>query len=160
MKSSEVEATPASPSTESLPSLESQHVALRALGEQLADVLDALCRHPRIRTGRSDDRWLNEKLDEFRRVLFSHFEWEERSGLFAGIVAQAPRLAKQASSVVAEHRRLRGELDGLIEENLQGAGERHVRDRFHRIRLRLVYHDYAESSLLQRAYLEDLGGGD
>ena len=158
MKGSELAS--ASPTTESLPPLESQHALLRTRGARLEEVLDALCRHPRIRTGSSDAEWLHAKLDEFRRVLCSHFEWEEKCGLFEGVIARAPRLANRASTLLTEHQELRADLDRLLEDTLEGAAETEIRDRFYALRKRLVYHDYAESSLLQRAFLDDLGDGD
>lgn len=145
---------------ETLAPLESQHSLLRSRGAELEEVLDAMCSNARIRTKRSDAQWLHDELAKFSEALLSHLEWEEACGVLDGAVKHAPHLSRRASELLAQHDGLRTEMGRILEETLAGAAETEIRTRFHDLRQHLLGHDHAESSLLQKAYLEDLGSGD
>jgi hypothetical protein len=104
-----------------------------------------------------------ELLREFRSALAAHFSNEEESaGFFASITAHAPRLAHQAGRLCVEHEALLRKADELCRFASAGSPSmtwwRELSTRCHEFSRRLMHHESEENNLLQRAYLEDLGG--
>ena len=97
------------------------------------------------------------QLEEFRRRLLRHFAAEERSGILERAAAFEPRFARRVERLRREHRQLRELADRLVAE-AAGTGRVRIHARFVAFRRLLRDHEQAEGEVLQRAYLEDLGG--
>jgi hypothetical protein len=102
-------------------------------------------------------------LREFRGALAVHFSNEEESeGFFASVTAHAPRLAHQAGRLCVEHEALLRKADELCRFASAGSPSmtwwRELSTRCQEFSRQLMHHESEENNLLQRAYLEDLGG--
>ncbi len=104
------------------------------------------------------------KLSSLRDQLETHFRHEEAEGFFEQIADQAPRLARRVNNLCTEHVEMLAEIDGLMEQAMQGDGSegwwRYIGAEFHGLSKRLMEHEREENELLQRAYTDDIGSKD
>lgn len=117
----------------------------------------------------SDDpeRWseeLSEILMPLRTTLHRHFTAEEE-GPFANEFPEAfPHLAEKLEDLLGQHRELMDRIDHLlreVNESSERAGKaevQRIRKDVHAFIEAIRVHEASENSLLQDAYLEDLGG--
>ncbi len=102
-------------------------------------------------------------LRELKEVLIPHFAEEERpGGLYETVLTGAPRNAGQLDRLLAEHRELLVELEGLIEQiQLCLAGPvAEAITRARTLQARLRAHEESEGSIVADALYQDLGVGD
>jgi hypothetical protein len=102
-----------------------------------------------------------ERLAAIHTRISDHFGFEEQSGWLEALRKQTPRLDREASRLLEEHRELIRSLDTLIEEveasnSLNDAFYEKVRHWIFRVR----DHETREDELLERSVNEDLGSGD
>ena len=138
-------------------SLQSEHAALRSSARRVEALLATLADTAPERAGEAEVREIQRQLGYFRRQLLDHLAHEERSGILELAVAAAPRFHRRVERLRGQHVELRERIDALVEE---AAGTDWVRVHAHFVAFRrvLVTHDRAENNVVQRAYLEDLGG--
>jgi hypothetical protein len=98
-------------------------------------------------------------LDSFRRRLLDHLAAEECDGMFDLAVAAAPRFERHVERLRSEHEALRAGLAALGADAFTGSWQQ-FQLRFTEFRRALRAHEVVENEVMQRAYLEDLGGGD
>ena len=124
---------------------------------RLRDLLD-LIRNALDRRDRSAYRMAN-LLADLEVDLVSHFEHEEHGGYLQEALALAPRFARQASRLVAEH----GEFLEMVREMRQATDEHDweaVRRRFRDFVCRFGAHETDENRLVQDAMLIDIEAED
>lgn len=115
------------------------------------------------------ERWSDELADvltRLRAALHQHFVEEEEGPFARELPLGFPHLAGRLEDLLGEHRSLMDRLDKILRrvtEATEGTSDPEVR----RIRGDVVgfieairAHESAENTLLQDAFLEDLGGGD
>jgi hypothetical protein len=141
--------------------MEEQHEVLRQTVETLRPVLEAAAAPGAGDETRSDARAL---LTLLARELPTHFAFEERVGVLAAAVAEAPHLARRADSLLRDHGRL-AKIAAAVRmraDRAEDACERWewVRDAFALLHGELLEHERGEGRILQQAYLDDLGSGD
>jgi hypothetical protein len=137
--------------------IRSDHRALRACAERLDGEL------ARLAAGNgAAEATVRSLLEEFRGRLLRHLSAEEQSGILEQAANAEPRLARRAEELRLQHEDLRRSATQLA----AGPGEGAVAvdwagfwTRFVSFREVLERHEQAENDILQRAYLEDLGGG-
>ncbi len=104
------------------------------------------------------------KLSLLRNQLETHFQHEEAEGFFEQIADHAPRLAGRINNLCTEHVSMLEEIDGLMEQAMQGDGSdgwwQFIAAAFHDLSKRLMEHERVENELLQRAYTDDIGSKD
>jgi hypothetical protein len=98
-------------------------------------------------------------------VIRIHLEGEEQGRLYRELPGTFPRLANRVKTLGREHRRIRDELDILIERvGALRASAKHevaeIRDRVVRLVVDLKSLDDSETELLQSAYWRETGVGD
>ena len=102
---------------------------------------------------------------KFAAVIRTHLEGEEQGRLYRELPENFPRLANRIKTLGREHRRIRDELDMLIERvgALRASATDEVAEVRHRV-VRLVVDlkslDDRETELLQSAYWRETGVGD
>ena len=96
-----------------------------------------------------------------REHLRGHFEQEERGGFMEESIARMPRLSGMVRDVMADHPRLLGELDALLEslsaQDISRDAWTAARRGFATFADHLVAHERNENAVVQEGYNEDLG---
>ena len=96
--------------------------------------------------------------------LSEHFILEEQGGYFAEAMMRSPHLIARANGLMAQHDKLRtaAEEAARLAAAERQAGEfwEAARTRFEALRQSLLNHESGEDSLLQEAYVQDLGASD
>ena len=115
----------------------------------------------------SAERWseeLGELLLPLRTTLHNHFTAEEEGPFANEFPASFPHLAGKLEDLLGEHRDLMERIDQLLRV-VNESSERASTDEVKRIRRdvrgfieAIRAHEAAENTLLQDAYLEDIGG--
>ncbi len=136
--------------------LETEHASLRTLAEGLERRLAGLARAGGSVGGAAETE-ARAELAAFRRQLLDHFAHEEEQGVLDLAAATAPRFADRLEELRAQHDEFRACADALVNEAAGDAWEG-LRQRFAALRGDLLEHERVENEMMQRAYLEDLGG--
>jgi hypothetical protein len=101
---------------------------------------------------------------DFYDALKSHFYNEEFRGFFGEVTARAPTLHTEANRLCAEHREMLKTTMQLVRFAAASASSNEwwleLNARFLAFADQLARHEHDEDSLLQRAYLEDIGVND
>lgn len=108
---------------------------------------------------------LGRRLVALHDKLSIHFREEETGGLFQDLAATFPQTAGPVKELEGQHRLLLRELRAILPEALRFAEARPdagpgLRRRTQALLQRLSEHEAAETDLIQRLYLEDLGPAD
>ncbi len=129
------------------------HKALKILLAEIDETLDQ-----RKATMAAAARLLNQLGDQ----LIGHFALEESGGYFTEAVLYAPHLAARSQMLMGQHGKLLIAARGLAAPADKGddAWWEETRNRFARFQRELLHHEQREDSLLQEAYLYDLGSTD
>ncbi len=129
------------------------HKALRAL---LARIDETLAQHQA--TVAEAARLLNQLGDH----LIGHFALEESGGYFTEAVLYAPHLAARSQMLMGQHGKLATAARELLAPSGLGADAwwEETRNRFAGFQRALLHHEQGEDSLLQEAYVYDLGSTD
>ena len=101
-------------------------------------------------------------LNQLGDHLMSHFALEESGGYFTEAVLHAPHLAARSKALMEQHDRLLRAARALIaptDERTESWWEE-TRRRFVEFQQELLAHERNEDSLLQEAYVDDLGNTD
>ena len=134
--------------------IRSEHASLGLCVERLDDLLERLACGSADASDGADVLLL---LDDFRQRLFAHLHREETTGVLERALVVAPHFARRVERLRHEHRDLRQLADGLVAQ--AGGGDWTLTRRcFVAFRDVLRAHEQGENEVLQRAYLEDLGG--
>jgi hypothetical protein len=134
--------------------LESEHRQLEQCAERVGMALGGLAE------GHGEVRDTLVLLREFRTRLHDHLASEEGKRILERAARNAPRFLERVETLRGEHAELRRRVDALKDE-AEGAREEDWPDvygRFVELRRLLRAHEAAENDLVQRAYLEDIGG--
>lgn len=95
-------------------------------------------------------------LTELAHDLRDHVALTEGPGaLYADLRAQAPRLVRRVDGQLADHARLTGEVDGLLDRAERGEVEQPAVEA---VVARIERHQHATTALVFEAYEVDLGG--
>lgn len=133
----------------------SQHHELHARLLALKAVFSEEARAP------ADVAAVSGPLRQLREWLAAHFAAEERGGYLEESIARLPRLSAAAREVMAEHPRLLGELDALLEmtamRDIHGAGWRPAVRAFAAFTEHLLAHERNENGVVQQGFNEDFG---
>jgi hypothetical protein len=92
-------------------------------------------------------------------LLQAHFEHEERSYLFVGLVEDYPRFAHQIEALAEEHVEMLAEIRSIADS----LGELHfdiISLRLRALMTRLGLHEEKEIDLLQHAHTDDIAPAD
>jgi hypothetical protein len=136
-----------------------QHVSLRATAHALEEFLGGLLREG----GDVHAATARGRLGEFFGQIVEHLRSEEREGRLAMALARAPHWQRKADLLRGEHSRFRASLAALVADAERAGGTNDwisVQRRFAAFRRAFMAHEALENEILQRAYLEDMGGGD
>lgn len=142
-----------SPTVSELSSLDMEHADLAARAARIESLLAGL-------RGRADGPQIAEVrrlLDEFQRRLMDHLAAEEQGGYLERAAVVAPRFHRKTEMLLEQHTVLREWIGALVREPEEG-GWAASYVAFCEFRQVLREHERAETDVLQRAYLEDLGG--
>jgi hypothetical protein len=105
-----------------------------------------------------------DHLGAVRTHLLHHFEFEESGGYMKHVLDRAPHLHLQAQELLAEHGRMRKQVDDLLAQVSGLAANRPLPDAFrHRVRDLLEFvrkHEARENRLVQETLNQDLGVDD
>jgi hypothetical protein len=101
-------------------------------------------------------------LNQLNDHLMSHFALEESGGYFTEAVLQAPHLAARSKTLMEQHDKLLRAARALIAPTGKGADSwwEETCQRFAGFQQELLLHERSEDSLLQEAYVDDLGSKD
>jgi len=103
-------------------------------------------------------------LADLARELPHRFAREEEGGHLSEALAAAPRYSRIASRLREQHDGFRTEMDDIARAaraaGLSAPAWWEVYGRFQRLSLELLGHDEAENEILERAFLDDMGGAD
>jgi DnaK suppressor protein len=146
-----------------LAEVSAQHTGVRRLLESIVELVDRVASdepaslYPTGRTGA-----VLALLGDLEYELTLHFATEERGGYIAEAVAIAPRLARDAAALQAEHPGLQRAASELTETARQ-AGRSHahwreLRDPLMAFARELLDHEGRENELISHAWTEDEGG--
>jgi hypothetical protein len=129
------------------------HKALKALLAKIDETLGQ-----RKGTVAEATRLLNQLGDQ----LIGHFALEESGGYFTEAVLHAPHLAARSQLLMDQHGRLSAAARELVASTDKGAGVwwEETGNRFAGFQQELLLHERSEDSLLQEAYVDDLGSKD
>ncbi|MDJ0866780.1 MAG: hemerythrin domain-containing protein [Myxococcota bacterium] len=137
--------------------IETDHRELGAVVERLEEWLGRLAAG-----SRSGEPEVRSLLADFCQRLRAHLGAEEQSGVLERAAAAAPHFAGRIDRLRLEHDELRRGLE-MLAAGPEPAIPRPDWPRFHArfqvFRGVLDAHEHAEIDILQRSYLEDLGGG-
>lgn len=101
-------------------------------------------------------------LYDLRKALEVHFANEEFHGFFGEVIAHAPHLKRDADSLCVEHRDMLHTATELARFAAAGSCSNpwwhELRTRFDAFSDQLMRHESDENELLQRTYMDDLGG--
>lgn len=136
-----------------------QHLSLRGTAEFLEEVLHSVAR------GATDiePRAVLALLEDFQMELAEHLRCEEADGRLALALSGAPHWNRRAEHLRGDHDRFRASLGALVGDAQQARETpawSAIHHRFAAFRRAFRVHEEIEHHLLQRIYLEDLGGGD
>jgi hypothetical protein len=98
-------------------------------------------------------------LNQLGNHLMAHFALEESGGYFTEAVLHAPHLAGRSKALMDQHDRFLTAARALIAPTGEGADSwwEETRRRFAGFQQELLRHERSEDSLLQEAYVDDLG---
>ncbi len=134
--------------------IESEHMALGAFAERLRERLRTVAIDAPTEAALLE---LKRGLEEFRGRLVAHLGSEERSGVLERAAAAEPRFHRRWQRLQREHRDLRQGMDAVVSLVAKLAWVE-VRSRFEALSDALRAHERDENEMLQRVYLEDIGG--
>ncbi len=107
---------------------------------------------------------VEELLAELREVVRAHFVDEEDGGFFDKIIAEAPRLERQAKGILQEHQQLTKRLERMSElarsDGKAGEWWSNLETEFAGFSKRFHDHEEKENGLLQETYSRDIGAED
>ena len=136
------------------------HALLRSTREAVRQTLET----PAARPKPVGCQRIAAALTNLRNHLQEHFQQEEEGGYLEESLARLPRLAAEATRVLAEHPGLLDEADRLIERtsrgDISGSGWATFCQDVDRFATRLLDHERRENSVVQQGYNEDLGLAD
>lgn len=129
------------------------HKALKALLARIDETLTE-----RTATVAEATRLLNQLNDH----LMSHFTLEESGGYFTEAVLHAPHLAARSKALMDQHDKLLRAARTLIAPTGEPSDSwwEETQRRFTGFQQELLLHERSEDSLLQEAYVDDLGSTD
>jgi iron-sulfur cluster repair protein YtfE (RIC family) len=142
-----------------------EHAELRARVKNLRGLLAEAVRK---QAGPEKLKWaatLSEQLEALHEMLVLHFREEESAGLPDVLYESSPHIADSVATLRREHEGILAALCVVIDEirrlarGEEGA-DAHVRHSVAGVIRRISRHEEMETGLIQRMYLEDLGGGD
>jgi hypothetical protein len=101
-------------------------------------------------------------LNQLGDQLIGHFALEESGGYFTEAVLHAPHLAARSQRLMGQHGKLASSARELVAPAGKGADAwwEETRHRFAGFYRELLLHEQSEDSLLQEAYVDDLGSKD
>ena len=137
------------------------HVAHEMLREML-EAFDLQLAHTAVDDGaRAESAAIVDASRELARRLTEHFEREESRGYLPDIYELAPRYSAHADRLLAEHADLLtyvNDIAGRVGAAASGGSAwGSVLEAFRSFANRLRRHEQAESSLVRRALMEDIG---
>lgn len=112
------------------------------------------------------DQWrtrLRAALGELAHDFDDHIELTEREGFFRPALSRAPRLTYAVSALLAEHPRMREDIDGYLHALDHGeavTGQPAFRDELKALLARLAQHRRKGWDLIHEAFAVDIGGQD
>lgn len=136
-----------------------QHASLRGEALALEEVLRAIASG----VEGCEPAVAGAKLAAFHRDLVEHLACEEREDRLALALAGAPHWQRKADLLQGDHARFREGLAALLADAgtaREAATWGTILLRFEAFRRAFAAHEEIENEILQRVYLEDLGGGD
>jgi len=139
---------------------QSEHALLSARADDLEELLRTLADGTCDRSEAIEAKLM---LGVFRRRLLGHLASEERDEVVERVVAAAPRFAELIDRLRLQHVGLRERMGAVASgapDGVQEGGWARVYSEFRSFRRALRDHERNEHGVMQRAYLEDLGGGD
>ncbi len=103
-------------------------------------------------------------LADLGRQMPIRFRIEEESGHLDEALAQAPRFARRATVLRAEHAGFVRRMEAIVKEAEAAPAEREAWDRvldaFRELSLDVLTHEEAEADILESAFLDDFGASD
>jgi len=134
--------------------IESEHRALERVVERVEALLGRLAKG---RAQPGEEVKAGGLVEELRGRLFEHLEAEETNRILEQAATVAPRFAEWVDRLLGEHDDLRAHTRALVAGT--GSGDwTALHARFVEFRRVLRAHERAENEVVQRAYLEDIGG--
>lgn len=142
-----------------------EHRELQRQCAELRAFLEAARPEPGTDEAHAWAEGLGQRLLALHDNLSTHFREEEIAGLFQDLTARFPQSTFQVQELEGQHRHLLRELRSILPEALRFAEARPeagpgLRRRTQELLDRLSEHEAAETELIQRLYLEDLGPAD
>jgi len=101
-------------------------------------------------------------IQELRQMIYDDFASQEKEGYLRDAVVVAPRFTTKCQTLRNEHRLLLSELDAILDELNYGPNDTSssIHQRFLHFVKRYLKHEEDENTLVQTAFLVDLGCGD
>jgi CBS domain-containing protein len=99
-------------------------------------------------------------LEAFARRTEEHFRQEETGECFSQACSRAPWLAERIAALLAQHARLREQLQEVVRLASRPPSRAKLAERFNAFATLWLAHETAENDLLQDAYNQDLGTKD
>lgn len=135
-----------------------EHHDLHRTVEEIGSLLDSV---PASEAGAALAAQALRRVDDLRGKLRQHFAQEEEGGYLEEAIARLPSLAPQAAVLQKQHAEFMQLADRLVGDARAAATPadvwRVLHDGFKTYSKKLLAHEAAENSLLQRAYNVDLG---
>ncbi len=107
---------------------------------------------------------IDRLMGQLSELVESHFRHEEEGGYLKTALDRAPHLAAKAEKLNDQHAMLLEQIDKLgmlVHSGVESpAWWARVETDFHQIEVNMQHHEEAEIDLLQKAFTEDIGGGD
>lgn len=132
-----------------------EHEQLRHLLKEISAALKGNSRQ---------QRQIDRLMVQLSELVESHFRHEEEGGYLKTALARAPHLAIKAEKLREQHAMLLEEIDKLgmlVHSGVESpAWWSRVEGDLHQIEVNMRHHEEAEIDLLQKAFSEDIGGGD
>jgi hypothetical protein len=99
---------------------------------------------------------ISEKIAAFHERVSCHFRREDEEGMLDDLSHRHPRASRQIDALQAQHGEILGRLRSLVES----PGDPDIAERLQAILNSLVEHERAETDLMSRVEMEDIGAGD
>ncbi len=99
-------------------------------------------------------------LDRLVSELRSHFEFEEKAGLFEDITSKRPSADRKVTKLLRQHGELLDQFSRLLADGRSGTSIAAVTSRLRAAMAELREHEETETELVQDVLLTDLGGCD
>jgi uncharacterized protein (UPF0335 family) len=132
--------------------VDSEHQALDRIVDRVEAMLGRLARGQK-----GEEAKVRGLVGELRARFFEHLDGEEANRILEQAATVAPRFAGRVDRLLGEHDDLRARMRALV-AGADGEGWTGLHARFVEFRRVLRAHERAENDVVQRAYLEDLGG--